>query len=261
MTVTPGGGDARPWWLPPSPPEAPPCPTHTRMPHCTRVQSAQSAHSLLPQGTHARDQGEAPHPASTPRAPAASARRSAPPADAVPRGWRRPGCGVCGAATPLTSLSCDSSPRGHPAVCPFASLPGVCHAEGPRLGGVSCCAALAAPAACLWVLWNLALGARPVRVAGWTARGLAGAWVFGGSAAKRCPTWGSWSAPLPAVPQCQGPHNTSWRIEKPSRTGGVIRRGIPHPRGCCWFSQRLCVFVGVRERAGRPRLKTRGFHV
>lgn len=133
MTVTPGGGDARPWWLPPSPPEAPPCPTHTRMPHCTRVQSAQSAHSLLPQGTHARDRGEAPHPASTPRAPAASARRSAPPADAVPRGRRRPGCGVCGAAAPLTSLSCDSSPRGHPAVCPFASLPGVCHAEGPRL--------------------------------------------------------------------------------------------------------------------------------
>lgn len=74
----------------------------------------------------------------------------------------------------MTSLSCDSSPRGHAAVCPFALLPGVCHAEGPRLGGVSCCAALATPVACLWVLWNPALGARPVHAAGWTARGLLG---------------------------------------------------------------------------------------
>lgn len=45
---------------------------------------------------------------------------------------------------------------------------------GPATRGVSCCAALAAPTACLWVLSNPALGARPVHAAGWTARGLLG---------------------------------------------------------------------------------------
>lgn len=66
VTVTPGGGDTRPWWLPPSPP---PKPRPAPRTHGCPTAHAQSAHSLLPQGTHARDRGGGPTPCQHPTCP------------------------------------------------------------------------------------------------------------------------------------------------------------------------------------------------